>query len=458
MSGVLSYQDFQDRSPRHHQIMRVIFFIATCSWSLNTLDDYADSGLSAAKIGMRVLPLMLVTIYVFFGPYKRFIGQAKRPILWALWFYVIIGSICGLVGIMPLLSLWKGIEIIVTIFWVSICCHDADSSRRELRTWLWYIEILLYWTLFLALINPSRGFQGSYTALPWLRGYLPMINPNGLSALANFVLVALIFLPARYKVIRISIVGLILLLAQSRTQYTAFAAVIFIIILDSIKTRKIGRVLILSGLLSLFILMSLGVLDRLIALFMRGQTSESMASLSGRTEYWGTALRHAKLFGGGLATGSRSLIYLEQEVFRNNAVNLHSTYFETILGAGYVAAIPFLLCLVGNIFRQYYRFLVRRGIMEGFLAGLGTILAARSIMSISLAIFCTDFYVLILFWVYLSHTAREKKVFLPPPKPNVRRFLDTEPGSDVSSGSDLEAEPLSPSLAKVHDGNRNPNA
>ena len=92
---------------------------------------------------------------------------------------------------------------------------------------------------------------------------------------------------------------------------------------------------------------------------------------------------------------------------------------------------PYLLCLVCSFIRQFYRFLVRRSPIEGFFTGLAIVLAARSIMSISLAIFCTDFYTLIAFWVWLSYTKQEKIVFLPPPKPKVRRFLDTKPTSDV---------------------------
>lgn len=431
MTDALSFQDIKDNSPRYHKIMRFIMFIATCSWSRNTLDDYSDSGLSVLKIMLRVFPLMIIGIYAVFGPYRHYLKTLKRPVFWALWLYTILGMLCGLMGIMPMLSLWKGIEIIVTVLWIAISCHDEDSTRREIVTWLRYIEVLLYWTLFMALINPSVGFLGSHTALPWLRGYIPMINPNGLGGLANFVLVTLIFLPARYKPIRLAVIGIIFLFAQSRTQYTAFAAVIFITLLDSIKTRKLGHALILSGFLSLIILIALGALDRLTAIFLRGQTSDDLTSLSGRLDYWGAALRHAKLFGGGLATGSRSLAFLEQEVFRNNAVNLHSTYFETILGAGYIASVPYLLYLVSNFVKQFYRFLVRRSPIEGFFTGIAIVLAARSIMSISLAIFCTDFYILIAFWVWLSYTKQEKIIFLPPPKPKVRRFLDTKPTSDV---------------------------
>ncbi len=432
MSGVSSPQEYVDNSPRYHKIMRVIFFISTCSWSRNTLDEYADSGLSAIKLIMRVLPLMIVAIYALFGPYRHYLGQLKRPIYWSLWLYVGLGIICGLVGIMPLLSLWKGIELIVALSWIAIACHNAESAWRELRAWLWYIEVLIYWTLLLALINPSLGISTSATGLPWIRGYFPMINPNGLGGFANIVLASLLFLPAKFKPIRLLIVGMIFFFAQSRTQYTAFAAVLLICILDSFKTKQTGRVLVLSGLMFVAAMLSFGLVDRLVAIFMRGQSREEMSGLSGRVDYWVTALRHASLFGGGLATGSRSLIYLEQNVF-TYAVSLHSSYFEAILGVGYIASIPYLLCIVGNFFRQYYRFLGRHNRVEGFLAALATILAARSIMSIALALFCTDFCIMLIFWAYLSHTRRENVVYLPPPKPKVRRFLDTKHDSDVNT-------------------------
>ena len=447
MSGVSSSQAYVDTSPRYHKIMRVIFFIATCSWSRNTLDEYADSGLSAIKLLMRVLPLMIVALYALFGPYRHYLGQLKRPIYWALWLYTGIGVLCGLVGIMPMLSLWKGIEIIVTLLWIGISCRDEDSTRRELRTWLWYIEVLVYWTLLLALINPSQGITISPTGLPWIRGYFPMINPNGLGGLANFALVSLLFLPAKYKPIRLFIVGMVFLFAQSRTQYTAFAAILFVCILDGFKTKKTGRVLILSGLLFVTVMALFGILDRVIAIFLRGQSSEDMGKLSGRVDYWVAALRHAGLFGGGLATGSRSLIYLEQHVFAY-AVSLHSTYFEAILGVGYIASVPFICYLVGSFLRQFYRFFVRKNSIEGFLTALTIILAARSIMSIGLALFCTDFCIMIIFSVYLSQTKHPRVVYLPPPKPKVRRFLDTNGGSDVNSSS--AKVPLPNTVDPVH--------
>lgn len=407
--------------PRFLGVVRVIFFLSTFSWSINKFQSYASSGTPLELVISRIIPLLITFGFILATPQIRsHIREVLKPVFWPVIIYIFFGVLCGLRGVMPLLPLWKGFEMIVVLLWVAAVCHDEKSLHREMNYFLFYTELILYSTVILAVINPSRGMMSSRSFLPWFKGYFPIINPNGLGFLAVIVCTRLLFTDVKYKKFRLAAAGLIFLCAQSRTQYMAFAGVFFVFMLDGLRQKKLTRVLFASIAALGFTSLAFGFLDQIILVFRRGQSAEELESLSGRTDYWLIALEQAGLLGGGLATGSRSLIFLAESSFASGAVNLHNSYLEAILGAGFIGAFAFLGQIVVSSLRQLVRFVVANRPIDGIFAAYGIIILARSMMSIGPALFTIDFCFMLQFWLYIAMTSKTALPIYTPPRPRVR--------------------------------------
>ncbi len=147
--------------------------------------------------------------------------------------------------------------------------------------------------------------------------------------------------------------------------------------------------------------MAMGWYETILRIVTRGQSAEEISTLSGRTDYWDFALQNVSLTGKGLASGSRSLILIGEDVFHKGSVNLHNSYIEALLGGGYIGAIPFAVLIVINIIRQGVNVLVKPSIFEDFFLVCAVTFAARSMTSIVLAVFSADFNNMLIFWFWL---------------------------------------------------------
>jgi len=415
-------QDYlKDDVPRSHKIIRAYLFLSMFSWSVTSIEDYAGGGgLTWDKLFLRMLPLTIVVAYCFLGPLKKNLSGLKRPVYWPVWIYLVFGVLCGLRSATLFLPMWKGFEIFATVVWITATCPDEKHLKREFVATTFLIEVLMYIELLLAIINPARGFWKSHTILPWIAGYFPVINPNAMGFLTLIVLLRHLFLPSRHKFLRMLVTGGIFLCAQSRTSYATFAVALVVCVIDGLRQRKLGRVLIASGCASVAGLLSLGFFDTIMSVVQRGESAEEITSLSGRTDYWSAALEHADWFGGGLAVGARSLIYVAADTFHKGMVSLHNSYLEVIMDAGYIGGACYIIAIVTNITRIGFRSLRRPSEFNVVFLACSIIFATRGMTSVVLAIYSPDFFMMMLFWMYLSVSSDKKIVQLPKPVPRVR--------------------------------------
>lgn len=435
-----SQAEKKDDVPKIQKFLRVYVFLSMFSWSLTSLDEYASGGgMTFDKLFLRMLPLVMTVGYCFLGPLRKNLRGLRRPVFWPLWIYLIFGVLCGFRGAVSLLPLWKGFEIFATMVWVTAMCPDEKSLMREFREVSFLIELLMYATVVLAIINPAQGFLKSYSVIPWLNGYLPIINPNALGFLSLVVLLRHLFLPSRYKFLRLIAIGLIFLCAQSRTSYATFAVALLLNVYDGLKSRKLGRVFAATGGGVLVALFALGNFETILSIVRRGESSEEISSLSGRTDYWDVALKYADWFGGGLATGSRSLIYVAADTFYKGRVSVHNSFIEVILDAGYIGGACYIATIGVNILRQLVRVINNPRAYDGIFAACAIMFASRGMTSIVLAVYSPDFYLMILFWMYLSVSSDKKIQVLPRPVPRVRHDVSFHSDEDNSGN-------LTPSL------------
>ncbi len=394
-------ESIADRAPRAHKIVRVVFFLTSFSWTLNPVQNYMTGSTPIESIITRMIPMLIVALYCVVCPYRGMINRMFRPALWPLLWYIFFGILCGISGIQPALSAWKGAEMIIALMFIYVSCRDEQTTKSEFIAWLKLNEILIWATIVLALINPSLGFRHSPSILPWLQGYLPIINPNALGFISILVLARLLFFPAKYKPIRILIVFGALLCAQSRTSYAVALIMLVIFIIDGIRQKKFPRVIIAFFFALIALALATGMQDLIVKIVMRGQTSEEMSTLSGRSNYWAFALEHAGLAGKGLATGSRSLIFIGQDTFYKGTVNLHNSFMEALMDSGYIGAVPFLFFIIFNVLRQGIHTITRTSMTEALFLICAIAFVARGMTSVVLALFSFDFNNMMFLWAWL---------------------------------------------------------
>ncbi len=399
-----------DNTSRLHKFVRLMLFLTSFSWTFNPIQDYMGEGTPIEKIITRMLPMFIVVTYCVTCQYRERIKQMFRPGWWPLLWYIGIGILCGITSVQPALCAWKGAEIIITLMWIMTACRDADTTRREFMAFSRMIEGLLLVTVLLAFINPALGFRHSSSIIPWLQGYLPILNPNAIGFMSVIAVARLLFFPAKYKPVRLMLVAFTLLCAQSRTSYGVTCLILFIFIIEGLRTRQLLRVAIASffGIGALFLFM--GWIDTILTIFMRGQSIEEFSTLSGRTDYWAFALERSSWFGGGLATGSRSLIFVGEETFHKGTVNMHNSFIEALMGTGYVGAVPFIAMFAFNILRQGGRTLTKPSLSEATFFVMTFIFMARAMTSIVLAVFSFDFIIMMHFWAWLTYRETDNPI------------------------------------------------
>ena len=431
----------KDDTPLAHKLVRIILFLTSFSWTFNKIQDYMSESTPIEKIATRMIPMFIVAVYCVTCSNKHLLKRMFRPGMIPLLWYVLWGVMGGMTSTQPALCIWKGAEILITMMWVTVSCSDVESTKRELVCLGRYIEILLWVTVALAVINPSLGTIPSMSFIPWLRGYFPLLNPNTIGFLSVMAMIRLLFFPAKYKPIRMMLVAGTLLCAQSRTSYAVMMVAFLIFVFDGLKTRNLPRVIGASFFSVLALMLAMGWLESILTVVLRGESAEEIQTLSGRTDYWEFAFNHISWTGNGLATGSRSLIFIGEETFKKGSVNMHNSFVEALIGAGYIGAIPFLASIVINIVRQLFSTLRKSDTAESMFGVCGVMFAARSMTSIVLAIFSCDFLMMLIFfnWVWcVRHESVENKV-KERPKPMVYQKTLNEQAMSRSLAIDLAA-------------------
>lgn len=407
------------RDSKGHAFVRLLLFLSSFSWTLNPVTDYVDGGAPMEKVLTRMLPLVVVALYCLMGPHRealrRFFSRTNTIIIW----YIFWGVSAGITSPSPLLCLWKGAEIFILMMWICVSCRDRESTLREYRAMVFLIEVLLYFTVLLALINPALGLRKSATIIPWLQGYLPLLNPNAVGICSAIALVSLLFCPAKNKAVRIAIISCTLLFSQSRTSYVAIAIALLLFTYAAFRKRNVKHIIIALIATTLGLGLALGMLDTIMNIFMRGQSSDQLDSLSGRTSYWEVALSQVGFIGGGFATGSRFLDQLNPDVFHKFTVNLHNSHIEALVSAGIIGATPYLINFAYQCLRQALRIFAPRDPEDILFIALAVIIVLRSITSIVEAVYSADLIVLMLFFAYTRYRNPKRATGSPqnaPPK------------------------------------------
>ncbi len=391
-------------SPRGVHASGAVLVLSSISWVNTTVQQYSQGSTSlATQIALRVVPLLALLGWMFRADLRSGFPAARRiptSIAGALLWYALVGMLAGIGSRLPSLAAWKGVELVIVAYWMSLASLTALAVRDPylpLRAVVRPLALLMAWTLLLGLASPGRGFRIHSGPIPmWLQGWFPPFNPNTVGSESAVVLYTLAsWRSTALRTRRWRLVWLLVLFAWlaaiSRTAYLGLASAAAVALMArTIRLRTsrdiayIALSLVLTGTLLIFF-------HQIAEFLLRGQSSDEVQTLSGRTAYWKVAFElweKRPLFGGGLATGSRFLFVDYPELFRHGAVNIHNTYLEMLLGAGVIGAAPLLFGILRALFSGVLS-AFRHGALPLY-AGVAIIEALRGVTSIAGALFSFD--------------------------------------------------------------------
>lgn len=312
----------------------------------------ANEPVDALRLGRVLLLGLLFGMFwmiALFGGERRRLGFGP----WWLVIYAMIGMNSALYSPLPMISLWKGFEVLVyalagvTIGWRTRDRRDVQDVLNVAYLGLW---ILLLSSLAGAVVDPVRAFPKFRASGPMayaLQGIFPYINANTLSQVSGMLAgISLCFALGRkgsarrvsYAIV-FGVSFLCLVLSHSRTSLAALLVSGMLLVL-------FGRrwVVMLWGMLAGVLILLSGIGGDLTSGFQqyvyRGESHEVFRSMSGRLEFWPRVIEkiaEAPLLGHGL--------YASQRVILGGVATVDNTYLEVLLGVGTVGLLFFLMAV-----------------------------------------------------------------------------------------------------------------
>lgn len=286
------------------------------------------------------------------------------------WGYAFPGPLLALLayGILAMISsafipeyafyaLWKSFEIVVDCLIIAslLSFHPTFATARAPYRMVITIDAILVLTyLAEAVIVPERALHPARGYLRiQMEGVLPVMPENGvafISATAAFACICGIFrTPKLLRKCGLAVLfGLCLVslvLAQSRTSVggLAVATIVFLIAdrrFAALAVLALGAVVVGTYYSEL---VEVGA-----AYLLRGQDSQLLTSLSGRTEGWQTAwiaFQESPFFGNGFAAYARAF------VLKGEVTSMHGAIFEVMVGTGAAGLVAWTIAILWTVFR-----------------------------------------------------------------------------------------------------------
>lgn len=323
-------------------------------------------------------------------------------------------------------SMWKGLEVVIDVLLIGAILtypKPLDSARLAYRIILIIFGILLVVFWVEAFFMPSRAYMHSRGLIPFtMQGVLPMYNGNSLAFLSAVLAFSTLCYTFRIKSTgkKIMTLGLFawmfltLILAQSRTSLMGFFAALLVYLFFDRRFKLLALVAVISLLTFVFT----GFSDVAEQYVVRGQSTQLMTSLSGRTQGWEAAWQsflESPITGHGYAAAARVEIL---GTGSGAASTLHGAVFDVLVGVGLLGLIPWTLGIVltatllfklGFKRHAWLRTSPGRGI-HAEMMGMMALLLVRATTSSGLAIHEHTF---MLFLVILAYTYALRRAIRP---------------------------------------------
>lgn len=361
----------------------------------NPLDTAAVYRVSMVGITAFVLILRLVLRR---PPWMRSLFQGLVGLVAVFACVCVLSSVWS---VNPPWTLYKSLEYLVDISLLAAILATAKETEdyESLLNWTWVICGMLVVVAWLeAPIWPDEALEGAggYMGGPLqyrLSGVYPGLGFNMLGtygAIMSTIAICRLLPSGDRKVDRlwyssVLVVGMItMVFAQTRSAIGGF---VIGSILAFILTKRIRFGMVL-GLAALAVMLVTGASGTMTEFLERGQSTDQLASLSGRTEWWGVAWEAFKLrpLTGYGAFASGMSVFPKLGV--KEITPLHSDYVETLVGLGVWGPLLIIAGLIATwwvllkYFRKFPAMSLERQLIVEAVAVLGVLTVRTTVMGV----------------------------------------------------------------------------
>lgn len=304
------------------------------------------------KIISHILLILFLMPFIFKKMNILIKGIYQPFILYSLW--------CFLSAIWSVYPIWTAYRAIEYFIILTLVAYTSTilNQLEDLKNWInfvWGFVFILVITVFVGiLIFPSEALVPSRGIIPFMiSGVYPRLNPNTIShigGILGLVGFSRVMKEKKRRWLIFIFTGVsAMLLSQGRSGIIAFlVGLISLFIMHK-------RIKILSGVLLVVTILWINTqFDRYILdFFHRGQTTEQLLNLGGRTDKWNFALEYIRerpFLGYGAFAGAR--FFVMPEIGEELSSSTHNAFIEITVDTGIIGLFLFCLGLL-RILKQF---------------------------------------------------------------------------------------------------------
>jgi O-antigen ligase len=298
-----------------------------------------------------VVVMLLGRLVIRHTPWIR---SLVRGLIGLLSAYVLVCILSTLWSVYPLWTLYRSAEYLVGVCLIAVIIVSIKTVQefKTLFDWTWVLTGFLTITVWLGIVIwPEQAVSHGVGLIGiQIQGVLPAVASNGVGDLGAFlgiITLSRLLFPTKHRRvywIAFLISMLTLVLSQSRTPLMGFLLALPLVLF---ACRRIG-ILVLSAILILALLYQSIAGDLFWQFFLRGQTHEEFASLSGRVGWWEAGwplFKERPLTGHGAYAAARFIVLAGLGATRTGS--LHNTWIEVLVNTGIVGLSILFLCILG---------------------------------------------------------------------------------------------------------------
>lgn len=339
-------------------------FLSDFTFRVRSVDTLIDNPLDAwamYRIGLVGLVALTLLVRVAMKATPRLAFLSNAAIGW-MTVFAVIDLVSVAWSVYPAWTLYKSLEFFTDLGLLAAIMATVRGPReyRSLLDFTWVLYgalILVVWVE--VLIWPSQALERGQGILGIaINGVVPALAGNSVGrfgAILAVVAMTRLIRPSPYRrfygvAFLLSLTSLIF--AQSRGAVAGFVCACFVLLIAMRRRALFGVV----ALAALIVLLTPVLRDTVWQYLLRGEDSQMVHSLSGRTDWWTYGLQRfwdRPLLGYGGYAGPRFAVLAD--IGAVQTASLHNTWLEVLLSTGVVGLIP-LLAAVGAVGIALWRF------------------------------------------------------------------------------------------------------
>lgn len=293
------------------------------------------SSLNYGSIIQYIIRIISICLSTYIIICKFISGKQNLKIINMTWLFLIYLGIClisTVYSINKFETFFKSIEMLLdfTVIWLLFSTESCNKVISNLVKVIFYVLMTLQITALVGYIIIPNEFsiEGTKSILGvQLGGGILGANAIGAVSILLIILMLNSYFKCKRTLLFISVITLIL--AQART---SLIIAIFILIIQLFSTKNKAKYIIL---VIPIILLVINNIDLINSYFLRGAAESNIIGMSGRKYMWELAkpyINNRPFLGYGFGAGG---FIVSSQI---NMSSLHSAYYETLMGTGYVGA------------------------------------------------------------------------------------------------------------------------